>query len=138
MSFDIDRCIIKRVWCGNDDAIPKKDKKRYSKVGTRYECLRSGFGAGMYSEKRKNLSYKSLQQIPYVGPKMEKRLIKRGIADTKQLLSQMRMLSGPGKKAILSSTLKNSDGKLNSFAYNSVIMYLYQNGVLNLPNCKDT
>ena len=137
MSFDIDRCIIKRVWCGNDNAIPKKDKKKYSRVGTRYECMKSGFGAGMYTEKRKGMSHKSLQQISYIGPKMEKRLIKRGIADTKQLLVKMRPLSSSTKNAVLKATLKNADGTINTKAYNSVIMYLYQNGVLNLPNCKD-
>lgn len=137
MSYDIDRCIVKRVWCGQADGIPKGDKKKYYKVGTRYECLKSGFGAGMYTEKRKALPPKSLQQISYVGPKMEKKLKKRGIENTKQLISKLKEMTLGEKRTLLKATLKNANGQLNSKAYNSVIFYLYENGVLELPNCKD-
>lgn len=137
MSYDIDRCIIPKVWCGNSNTIPKKNKKQYYKVGTRYECLKSGFGAGMHTEKRKGFDDKSLQQIPYVGPKMEKKLKKRGIANTKQLISELRDMSANEKRDLLKSTLKNSNGQVNNFAYNSVIRYLYENGVLDLPKCKE-
>ena len=63
MSFDIDKCIIKQVYCGRSNIIPAKDKKRYSKVGSRDECLKKGFGAGMYNEKVKHLPQTSLQNI---------------------------------------------------------------------------
>lgn len=47
--------MTEKVFCGNSDLAPVG----YDRVGTRYECLRKGFGAGMYSQINKR-SYRSI------------------------------------------------------------------------------
>ncbi len=136
MSFDIDRCIIKQVWCGGSATIPSDKKKYYKGVGTRYECLQKGFGAGSSVEKKKNLPTNSLRRIPYVGDKMESNFKANGITNLKDLKTKMLPLAASGKEAKLKIILVNSNGKLNKKAYNSTIKYLYENGILNLPRCK--
>lgn len=42
-----------KFYCGNK----KKSPKGYSRSGSRYECMRKGFGAGSYSERNKILEY---------------------------------------------------------------------------------
>lgn len=39
----------KDFYCGKAENVPDK----YERHGSRYECLKRGFGAGMYSEKKK-------------------------------------------------------------------------------------
>lgn len=36
-----------KIFCGNGDIIPPG----YDQLGTRYECLKKGFGAGMYKSR---------------------------------------------------------------------------------------
>ncbi len=136
MSFDIDKCIIKKVWCGNADQIPSSRKKHYKKVGSRYECLKQGFGAGSHIERSNNLPKNSLQHISYIGPKMESNFKANNIQTISQLKTDMKNKSALTKDNFLKKILVNSDGTLNKKAYNSVISYLYQNGILNLPSCK--
>jgi hypothetical protein len=42
-----------KFYCGNK----KKHPTGYSRVGTRYECMKKGFGAGSYSEKERIIEY---------------------------------------------------------------------------------
>ncbi len=48
----VPKCIKKKpkIYCGDKTYLPSSEYKRF---GTRQECLRSGFGAGMYSEREK-------------------------------------------------------------------------------------
>ncbi len=133
--FDPSRCVIKSVYCGNGN-IPPNKANSYSKVGTPYECLKKGFGSGMSVERRKTLSPNSLQQISYVGPVMEQNLINNGIADLNQLKNMLMNSSADQKKIILKNSLINKDNKLNKKAYNSVLLWLNNHGVSNLPKCK--
>ncbi len=137
MSFNIDACIIKQPWCGESNAIPIKKKKYYSKVGTRYECMKKGFGAGSNIEKRKGLSASSLQNIPYIGPKMESNFKSNGINTITQLKTTMKNKSALEKNNLLKKILVTSKGLLDKKSYNSTIMFLYQGGILNLPACKN-
>ena len=116
MSFDTNRCIMKNIYCGNGN-IPNNKKNLYSKVGSPYECLKKGFGSGMYNEKKKTLSINSLQQISYVGDLMEQNFKNNGFN-------------------VIPHILINKDGKLNIKAYNSVLLFLHNNGIKNLPRCK--
>jgi len=73
--FDLSECAIPTVWCGRGNP-PKRragDDKYYYKTGDRYECMQKGFGAGMHTERKKNLPENSLQQIKYVGDVYEKK-----------------------------------------------------------------
>jgi len=136
MSFNIDKCKIKKVWCGSTPNPP--NLKKYSKTGSRVECLRQGFGAGSYSERIKNLPQSSLQRIPYIGPEMESNFHKHNISDANDLLKKMKLTKTPqGKEAVLKNVLLNKNGGLNGKAYNSTIVFLHENGILNLPSCKD-
>jgi len=139
MSSNIDKCIIKQVWCGDSsfENIPQHKKKNYSKMGTRNDCLKKGFGAGSNIEKRKTLNQNSLQQIPYVGQKFEEKFISHGINNIDNLLNLLKFKTSNEKKDILKIVLKNKDGVLNLKAYNSTIMFLYNKGILNLPECKN-
>lgn len=133
MSFDIDRCRIKKYWCGEAAAVP--NTKEYKGVGTRHQCLQQGFGAGMYSEKRKSLPSTSLQQIAYIGPDMEANFKNMGIFTNKDLLLKMKKLDANGKEKLLKKVLQNKNNTLNGKAYNSVILFLHGNGILKLPQC---
>lgn len=135
MSFNIDACIIKQVWCGEGD-IPFDRSKYYSKQGTKRECLKKGFGAGSSSEKKKHLPITSLQNIPYIGSQFEDNFRDAGIYTIPHLMNVMKNRSKNGKQKILKEVLVNSDGTINYKAYNSVIRFLFEKGLLELPNCK--
>src|SRR3989344_7354119 len=98
MSFNIDKCIIKQPWCGASSVIPVNRKKYYNGVGTRYECMKKGFGAGSSKENKKNIAANSLQNISYIGPKMESNFIANGISDIDKLKTKFKNLSALSKK----------------------------------------
>ena len=131
-------CNIPTVWCGASNTPPKKarDGSYYYKTGTRVECLKKGFGAGTHIEKKSNLPENSLQQIKYVGEKHEKDFIKAGIATKSALLKEMRKRTTSEIEKILKRILVKSDGVLDAKAYNSTILYLYNNGLGAVPACK--
>lgn len=132
MSFDIDKCKIKKVWCGKGK-IPNNNE--YIHRGSRYECLQQGIGAGIHQEKKKHLPPTSLKLIPYIGDDMESKLKKAGIKNTTDLVHIAKKLNKKSKEKLLKSILQNKNQTLNGRAYNSIILYLYTNGVLNLPDC---
>lgn len=131
MSFNKEDCYVKKVWCGNGS---KPNSKKYTKNGTRYECLKQGFGAGKYTEKRSNLPATSLQQISYIGDKHEKSLKRKGISTTTELVKTMRSMKVEEKEVFLKKTLK-SGRKHDGRAYNNVLLFLYAKGVRRLPTC---
>lgn len=131
-------CAIPTIWCGDSSTPPKKvkDGSFYYKTGTRYECMKKGFGAGMHTERKDNLPADSLQQIKYVGEKHEKDFKKAGIANTNDLVKQMKKRTTSEMEKILKRILVKSDGVLDARAYNCVIMYLYNHGIGAVPACK--
>lgn len=136
--FDPKKCDIPTIWCGNSDKPPKKHKdgSYYYKTGSRYECMKKGFGAGSNTEKKANLPVNSLQQIKYIGETHEQNFKKSGIKTTTALKSHCRGLAPKDIEKFLKGILKNSKGITDLRAYNCVLMYLYTNGLGNVPSCK--
>jgi hypothetical protein len=135
--FDPKMCDIPTIWCGESDNPPKKrkDGSFYYKTGSRYECMKKGFGAGTHIERKSNLPIKSLQQIKYVGEKHEKDFKKAGIKTTDDLIDFAKEKSRSNIEKKLKKILTKSDGAVDARAYNCTIMFLYKNGV-NVPDCK--
>jgi hypothetical protein len=141
MSFKETDCYIPRIWCGEKGTYPKgyKDDGYYNKVGTRYECLKQGIGVGISSTKKKHLPRNSLQQIKYIGEKHEEHFINAGINTIDELLREMGRKTSQQIKDTLHTILGKRNGKkvvLDTKAYNSVLLYLYRHGVVNVPVCK--
>lgn len=138
MSFNIKKCDIPSIWCG-DSKIPKgrnaKQNIYYYKVGTRYECLKKGFGAGKYNEIRSTLPKNSLRRISYVGKVYEKNFKLSGISTLNQLESKMKRKSPKQIKILLKKVFTKKGGAFDERAYNSTLIHLYINGITNLPDC---
>lgn len=135
--FDEKKCDIPTIWCGDADKPPKKrkDGSYYYKTGSRYECMKKGFGAGSSIEKKEHLSPTSLQQIKYVGEKHEKDFKKNGIASIKALITYCNGKPPKVIEKFLKGILKKSNGVTDGRAYNCVLLYLYRHGVGNVPSC---
>jgi hypothetical protein len=74
--FNINKCLIPTIYCGKGSyksASPSNNYSKYTKKGSPSECIKKGIGAGIYIEKKKNLTKTSLQNIPYIGPVYEKK-----------------------------------------------------------------
>lgn len=129
-------CVIPELWCGEASTPPKKKGTIYYKTGTRYECMKKGFGAGTHIERREYLPVGSLQQIKYVGEKHEKDFKSAGIKNVQTLASQMKLKTTAEMEAVLKRILTKSNGVLDTKAYNSTVLYLYKHGVASAPSCK--
>ena len=133
MAFDPNKCLIKSIWCGNGN-IPNKNI--YYKIGTSYECMQKGYGAGMYNEQKKYIGKDSLKNISYIGPVMESNFKKNGINNLTDLKKLKNVKS---VDMLLSNILQDNKGRLNLKAYNSVLLYLYDKKIIDstkLPPCK--
>ena len=139
MSFRIRDCAIPSVWCGKGVPPKRKDSdlKYYHKTGSRYECMKKGWAAGMYSAKRENIPSNSLQQIKYVGDTYEKKFKTQRISTIDQLLSRARNMSKSQLETLLKKVFVRRKGGLDKKAYNSTLVYLYQHGVSQskIPPC---
>ena len=133
MSFDVSKCALSTVWCGNKNIkYPKREgNKVYTKKGTPYECMQKGYGAGANSGKNPN----SVGSIPYVSDTYVKRFKAEGIKTKNDLLDKLKIMSGVDKRNFLNRILKNKSGNTDTKAYNSVVYYLYTNNVRSLPSC---
>ncbi len=128
-------CIIPEIWCGEAATPPKKKDTIYYKTGTRYECMKKGFGAGTHIERKNYLPATSLQQIKYIGEKHDANFKAAGIKTQKQLVSQMQLKTTSQMETILKKILTKSDGVLDTKAYNSTVVYLYRHGIASVPAC---
>jgi hypothetical protein len=135
-SFNEKECIIPEIWCGDATTPPKKKNSIYYKTGTRYECMKKGFGAGTHIERNSNLPQTSLQQIKYVGEIHEASFKTSGIKTISQLTSQMKLKTTQEAEKILKRILTKSNGVLDVKAYNSTALYLYRHGVPSAPPCQ--
>ena len=133
--FNPNKCTIPVVWCGEAQNPPKNLDSKYYKIGSRYECLKKGVGAGFQQNQRKYLPHNSLRQIKYVGEIHEKQFINVGINSTDQLIKEMKNKTSKEVHNLLKRILTKSDGKLDVKAYNSTLLFLYQNGNSGLPSC---
>lgn len=135
-SFDIKDCAIPQIWCGESETPPKKKGDVYYKTGSRYECLKKGFGAGKHTERKENLDADSLQQIKYVGDKHEADMKKRGINNISDLLAKCRKNTLEQNKSLLQDILTKSNKVIDARAYNSTLLYLYSRGITKIPTCQ--
>lgn len=135
--FKVSDCYIPEVWCGDSDTIPRHSvNRRYTRKGTRRECLKKGFGAGMYTEKNKSLNPTSLQQIKYIGERYEQRFdIIGNIRSTTQLINYAKTRNSNQIDRFLKRILVKSNQVIDQRAYNMVVLFLYQKGVRNVPRC---
>jgi hypothetical protein len=136
MAFDPTACFARSVWCGKA-AMPNqpKDDTIYTAVGTPYQCMQKGFGAGMSSERKKSLPVGSLQHIKFIGPTHEACFGRNGIQDQQALLAFARSKSTPKIKRMLSKCLTNKNGTVDRRAFNSVALFLYTKQIRNTPDC---
>lgn len=144
MAFDPTKCLLPTIWCGKgplptsaEKRVDRKNNVKYVKEGSKEECVQKGFGAGMFSERAKSLPDTSLQKIKYVGETYEKNFKTVRIETTLDLLTFAR---GSPTKSILDLILKvttKKDGKIDHKAYNSILLWLYNNGVdsSKIPSC---
>lgn len=136
MSFSKSACIVRKLYCG-DGNIPKDTaENKYSRRGSSYECLKKGFGIADWEHRKKGLSKTSLQQIMYIGPAYEANFKKLKIYSIKSLLSKMDKLSSKEKKTIIVLGCTRKNGTLDQRAYNAVVLFLHDNGQIDLPACK--
>ena len=134
-NFNPDKCIIPQVWCGDSPNPPTDLDSKYYKKGSRYECLKKGVGVGLHKSNKKYLPANSLRQIKYVGQMHEKHFIKVGINNTNQLIIEMKNKTSKEVENLLIRILTKSDGKLDTRTYNSILLFLYENGNSGLPSC---
>lgn len=121
--FNPQRCYLE-IWCGKH---PKPDN--YKKIGTPYECLRLGFGAG----KNNDIAYDSLKKIPYITPEREDFLETLGVFNLMDFLNHVNsFINYRHTKAFLNNL------HLTNAQFNKIVLYLYKSGIpiFKLPACK--
>ena len=150
--FNPDECIIPQVWCGDSPNLPTDFDSKYYKTGSRYERgnrfppwppflsklfnRKGGHGGFPHNKSHsKYLAPNSLRQIKYVGETHEKHFIKVGINNTNQLIIEMKNKTLKEVENLLIRILTKSDGKMDIRAYNSILLFLYENGNSGLPSC---
>ena len=129
-------CYPRTVWCGKGPVPTQpKSNKVYTRRGTPYECLRIGFGGGNYSEKALHLPQGSLQTIKYIGEVYEERFGDEGIDTLARLVTVMSAMDGYNKEQLLTRVLTREGGGLDTRSFNSVLLFLDDQGVRALPKC---
>lgn len=131
-------CYIPTVWCGEKNTIPTtrpKGDTYYHKVGSRYECLKVGFGAGASTERKQNLPLTSIEQIKYIGDVHAESFKNKGVTTTTRLITVAKGKNIDELEKYLKGILQKSNGQVDMRAYNSVLLYLYRHGISQLPRC---
>lgn len=137
MSFSKSKCIIRKIYCGDKNSVPKDTRTvKYSRAGTRAECLRRGFGVAEAKYKKDGVSANSLQNIMYVGEIYAKNFKKKRITSLKTLIKRVENMTAVEKKTLLTSCCKKSNNVVDHRAVNSILLYLHEHGVDDLPGCR--
>jgi len=137
MSFNPDTCIIRKLYCGNGN-IPTNtfnSTHKYSKRGTPYQCLQKGIGMGVWTERHKQLFSESLLNITYVSETIEQNFKKENIETISQLLQKINSLNSQQINRLLNKICKEK-GTINHKAKNTILLFLYNQNIQNLPSCK--
>jgi hypothetical protein len=132
--FDTSRCIIPEVWCGNGNP-PNRRDRRYTRNGTKGECLKKGIGAGMAIERAKVLPPNSLQTIKYVGETYENNFMNRHIRNTDMLIRWCQRMTAQRIDNLLRTVFQKANGVIDMRAFNSTILFLYKKGIRHVPQC---
>lgn len=134
--FNKSHCVISKIYCGDNPNLPPNTAtQKYSRKGTRYECMKRGVGIGMWTEKKKNLPANSLQQITYVGEVFEENFVRNGMTNQQQLINKFKTLSPIEKQRLLEKCCKKRNGVVEYRAYNHVLLFLHDHDVRALPPC---
>ena len=134
--FKVDDCLIPSVYCGKGNIPRKKGNKRYVRRGTASECLVLGIGAGIYQERNKNLDRGSVMNIKYVGDYYERKFRNRNIRSISDLKRYVRNRRSSEIKGFLEEISRNRQGRVDKRVFNSVVLFLYLEGVYWVPDCK--
>jgi len=138
MQFDKSKCITSKIYCGDKNALPPNTAtQKYSRKGTPHECLKKGFGMGMWTEKKKLLPATSLQHITYVGDVFEEHFKNEGMNTQAQLLQKFRALTRANKRNLLLRCCRKRNNVVDYRVYNSVLLFLHEHNVNDLPLCTD-
>lgn len=138
MNFNPLDCAIPTFYCGDKKDIPSRKKGEdsyYTRRGTSRECLSKGFGAGMITERLKFLPKDSIQQIKYVGDVYDEKFKRKGIFNVEDLVSYAKNKNPIELDTLLKSVLTKKNKSLDQRAYNSVLLFLYKNGIQRIPQC---
>lgn len=128
--FDPSRCKLE-TWCGKG---PKPDK--YKRTGSRYDCLKVGYGIGSWQTKRKNIPDHDLDNIPYLTPTAKNTLINGGITSVSDFLNRIRSFQD---YTATKSFLEEMGCFGTKKKFNLVILFLFERGIpiTKLPECKE-
>lgn len=140
MPFNIKKCLIPTVYCGDGNDIPERninDEFKYISLGSRNQCMKKGFGAGMYSQINKSIPIYSLQKIKYVGKKYESNFNQENIFTIDQLEEYIERHTKNEFKILLKKVFVKSNNILDKKAYNSLLMFMHKRGHNHLPSCKE-
>jgi hypothetical protein len=137
MSFNVDKCKLPTLFCGDaHNPIPKKDDYyHYNGRASPAQCRQKMFGAGYFTAKREFLPADSLQQIRYVGPFFEGKFLKKKIRTTTALLKYARGNTPSQLAKMLKTVCTNTAGNIDKRTYNMVLLWIYREGVSRLPSC---
>lgn len=136
MVFNKSACIIRKLYCGEGKVPKDTHSTKYSRQGTAYECLKKGFGIADWNHRKKDLSENSLQQIMYVGPVYEANFKKKRVYTIPSLLKKVRDMTSAEKKTLITSCCKRKNGSVDQKAVNSILLFLHNRGISDLPACK--
>ena len=137
--WDPARCVIPTIWCGAADAMPAG--RGYTRVGTRQECLKKGYGAGKFGEERRHFPATSLRQIAYIGEVYAQQFANAGVNTLAQLTAAVNAL--PTANAVqlylVPKLTRAGNGGLDRKAFNSMVLWLHEHGVPphKLPGCRN-
>jgi len=132
--FNREDCVIRTAYCGNG-AVPRDTlNKKYSRAGTREECLKKGIGVGSAQERAKKIPKNSLQQITYIGPVYEANFKAQRVGNLTQLKTVVA--SKENKRQFIERCCTRKSGGVDQRAVNAVLMYLHDSGVRELPRCR--
>ena len=136
MVFRKSDCVIRKIYCGDKNVPADTATKKYSRAGSRQECLQRGFGIADAQNRLKRLRPNSLQNIVYIGDTYDQNFRKKGIRTLAGLQTKMKSLGANQKLDFLRKILIKKNKVVDQKAINSVIMWLHSKGVGNLPGCK--
>lgn len=129
-------CAIPTVWCGNGP-VPKRRPKDgwYTGPGSLHRCLQKGFGAGKAASEQPRIPSGSVREIKYIGEYFEKRFCQKGIKSLNHLKKYAERKGPERLEIFLREILVSKRNVFNTKAYNSVLIYLDDEGVDLLPSC---
>jgi hypothetical protein len=136
----MEKCVIRKLYCGDEKTIPRDTQRvKYSRMGSRTECLKKGFGMAVALNNKKSAPPSSLQNINYIGPVYEANFIKKRIKTIQSLVNKAQTMTKPDLLQLLNTACTKKDNRIDHRAVNSIILFLHDNAGIpakKLPSCK--